>query len=100
MYGNIFLIMNIKNSCLLHPSHVFRARKAKETKLNTEITNLKKDYSHNVNNILIKERELAIVTEIELKKELKHIKKFERLNNEKITPYFMMLTKKAKKIIQ
>ena len=43
-----------------------------------------------------RERELAAVIEKELKSELKHMKKFDRLNNEKITPHFKALTKKSR----
>ena len=88
------LVMCIKNSCLLHQAHTYKAKKAQFNKLNKEISELKKNYSGNVQDILNKERELAAITEAELKKELKHMQRFCRLNNEKITPHFMALTKK------
>ena len=46
--------------------------------------------------MLARERELAGVIEPNLKQELKHMKIFDRLNNEKITPHFMAPTKNSK----
>ena len=43
-----------------------------------------------------RERELAAVIEKELKSELKHMKKFDRLNNEKITPPFIAPLKQSR----
>ena len=90
------LIICIKNTGLLYQSHVYKKQRAKLTNLEGEIQELKKNFRENVNNILDRERELAIILETQLKSELKHMKTFERLNNEKITPHFMALTKQSK----
>jgi hypothetical protein len=44
---------------------------------------------------LLGERELANVIETELKAELEHMRVFDKLNSEKITPHFMALAKKS-----
>ena len=57
--------------------------------------NLKLEYSRNNLIILEKERGLSDLLELELKEELSHIKAFERLNDEKITPHFLNMAKKS-----
>jgi hypothetical protein len=54
---------------------------------------LKENYNGNCNLIFEKEQQLSNIVEIELKEELSLVKKFERLNDEKITPYFLQLAK-------
>ena len=88
--------MGIKNNSLNYQAHVYKRRKAKIQKLNDEIKELKKDFTINVNQILEMEHELAAVVEKDLKRELAQMKTFDRLNNEKVTPYFMTLTKNNK----
>ena len=56
--------------------------------LSTQIKALKENFNNNVHDILILERRLSSIIETELRTELNKIKNFERLNNEKITPYF------------
>ena len=45
--------------------------------------------------ILEKERKLSQIIELELKTELSNIRNFERLTDEKLTPYFVTMAKKA-----
>ena len=61
-----------------------------------EINILKQDSLGNQNAIFEKEFELATYLEGKLKLELMERKKFETLNSEKITPYFMSLVKGSK----
>ena len=63
----------------------------KKNTLITELKNLKLEYSRN----LEKQRVLSDLLELELKEELSHIKAFERLNDEKITPHFLNMAKKV-----
>ena len=77
------MVMCIKNNGLLYQAHVKKKRKVRHNKLETELKELKANFRENVNNILERERELAAVIEKELKSELKHMKKFDRLSNEK-----------------
>ena len=58
---------------------------------------LKQDYINNQNIIFEKERKLGEYLERRLKIELSNYNKFEMLNCEKITPYFMNLVKSCKK---
>ena len=67
----------------------------KKNTLITELKNLKLEYSRNNLIILEKERGLSDLLEFELKEELSHIKAFERLNDEKITPHFLNMAKKV-----
>ncbi len=55
--------------------------------------NLKENYIQNSNLIFEKERQLSDIISLELKEELTLIKNFERLNDERITPYFLRLAK-------
>ncbi len=54
---------------------------------------MKENYSENCNLIFEKEQQLSNIVEIELKEELSLVKKFERLNDERITPSFLQLAK-------
>ena len=64
--------------------------------LSTQIKALKEHFNNNVHDILILERRLSNIIETELRTELNKIKNFERLNNEKITPYFLKIAKSSK----
>ena len=61
--------------------------------LNAELFVLKQDQINNQNLINIKEWELTEFLWRTLKEELRNFDKFEFLNNEKITPYFLGLVK-------
>jgi len=87
------LINCIKNNTLAHQAHIFRLRGTRKKLLENRIAGLKHNFNENSAIILQNERELSDIVESELKKELQHYKKFESLNNEKITPYFMNLVK-------
>jgi hypothetical protein len=59
------------------------------------LQNLKKNYVTNAHEIFNLEREINEIQEQDLRDELNNYKQFERLNNEKITPYFMKLVKQS-----
>jgi hypothetical protein len=61
----------------------------------SRLNDLKKSYQQNARQSFDLERELCDIYEADLKAELSNYKKFERLNNEKITPYFMKLVKQS-----
>ena len=90
------LVMSIKDHGLLYQSHVYKKQRAKQSNMEEKIKELKKNFRENVNAILDRELELANIVETQLKSKLKHMKTFDRLNNEKITPHFMTLTKQSK----
>jgi hypothetical protein len=54
------------------------------------------EYDVNANLIFEKERELARILDWELRENLKNYKKFEFLENEKLTPHFMNIVKKSR----
>jgi hypothetical protein len=58
-----------------------------------QIQNLKQRYEENSDRIFELEQRLSTLVELELKDELALVKNFERLNDEKITPYFLKLAK-------
>ena len=64
--------------------------------LTTNIKVLKGNFNNNTHEILDKERRLSALIESELRAELCKIKIFERLNNEKITPYFLKMARSSK----
>ncbi len=87
------LVMSVKNSSLSHQHSFYKIKNLKKSVLMNELQLLKRDFL--VNQVLIfqKELELSNLIEHDLVEELKQNKKFENLNNEKITPYFMTLAK-------
>ena len=89
------LVMNIKNSALAHQAHFYKIKKQKVESMSKILSELKRNYQTNSREILIIERNLALTIENELKTKLKHMRKFEKLNNEKMTPHFMSIAKKS-----
>ena len=83
----------IKNNVLSHQNHIFKLRRVKTNKIKRQIAELKLNFNQNVGEILDKERQLSNLVEGDLKTELLHFKKFETLNNERITLYFMSIVK-------
>jgi len=87
------LVNCLKNNVMAHQSDIFKIRSLKKTELIKRISSLKRNFNANSQEILLTERTLSNFEESILKDELLHYKKFENLNNEKITPYFMSLVK-------
>jgi hypothetical protein len=86
--------MAIKNSSLSHQHSFFKIKNARRLSLEKRLTTLKLNFNANSGEILRTERELNNVTEQDLREEIQKMKHFEKLNNEKITPYFLSLAKK------
>jgi hypothetical protein len=85
--------MSVKNSSLSHQHAFYKIKNLKKSVLIKELQLLKKDFLGNQGLIFQKELELSNIIEHDLCEELKQNKKFENMNNEKITPYFMALAK-------
>jgi len=83
----------LKNATLSFQSSFFKIKNHQKTRLKAEIKTLKMDYVNNCNLIFEKETQLSNIVDLELREELSMIKNFERLNDEKITPYFLNLAK-------
>ena len=89
------LLMCIKNDSLSQQSSFFQIKSLRKKTLANELKELKKNYNVNDRNILEKERKLSQIIELELKTELSNIRNFERLTDEKLTPYFLTMAKKS-----
>jgi exonuclease III len=90
------LISEMRNRALSFQSTIYKNMTKKVDSLNNEIKLLKMNYGVNARLIFEKERVLAGLLDWELKENLKNYKKFEILNNEKLTPHFMNLVKKSR----
>jgi hypothetical protein len=62
--------------------------------MENKIVALKKDFLANTGEILRCERDLNRVAEDEMREEVLKMNDFDKLNNEKITPYFLSLAKR------
>jgi len=87
----------LKNAALSFQSSFFKIKNQRKNRIRKDIKLLKENYANNSNEIFEKESELSNLIDIELKEELSLIKNFERLNDEKITPYFLNLAKTPQK---
>ena len=91
------LASNVKNVTLGHQSWIFKIKNKQKSELTTRIKALKENFNHNTVEILHFERRLSAMLESELRTELCKMKNFERLNNEKITPYFLKMARSSKR---
>ncbi len=66
--------------------------------MDKRITELKRDFNANLGEILRTERELNKIMDDAMREEILKMRNFEQLNSEKITPYFLSLAKKSKRI--
>jgi hypothetical protein len=62
-------------------------------RISLRLVDLKKNFSTNSREIFELEEQLSLLIESELREELSNFKIFDKLNNEKITPHFMRMTK-------
>jgi hypothetical protein len=87
------MISIVRTSQLSLQHDIHKQKNAAEKIMRDELNNLKRDYVGNANRIFYLERVLSELTEEKLKDELANYKIFDRLNNEKITPFFMRLAR-------
>jgi hypothetical protein len=92
VFFEIFVII-LKNASLSFQSNFYRTKNRQKNRIRSEILILKENFNANCDEIFEKELQLSEIIELELKEELSQIKNFERLNDEKITPYFLKLAK-------
>jgi exonuclease III len=88
------LLNEMRNRALSTQSDLFKLRTLRFDNLNKRLKILKMDYGVNANTIFEVEREITSLMDIELRDSLRYFKKFEILENEKLTPHFMNLVKK------
>jgi hypothetical protein len=86
--------MAIKNSSLSHPHYFFKIKNAKRVNLEKKISELRTNFNANSGEIFRTERDLNNLIELDLREEIVKMKNFEKLSNEKITPYFLSLAKR------
>jgi exonuclease III len=87
------LIFSVKNEVLSKQSAIYKIKHFRKKCLAARIEALKKDFVLNAEEIFRQELILDGIIEEDLRMEISKYKKFERLNNEKITPHFMSLVK-------
>jgi regulator of replication initiation timing len=90
------LLNNIRNETISHQTYIGNLVKQERKKLLEKIKNLKKDYLANESEIFALEDELSKKVEDDARTELENHENFEYLNNEKITPYYVSLSKGSK----
>jgi hypothetical protein len=87
------LVSIVRIAVLSLQSSIHKEKNKHISNLKTELINLKENYLTNFLQISEIERTLSAANEQDLKEELDNYKIFDRLNNEKITPYFMNLAR-------
>jgi hypothetical protein len=87
------LIMTIKNVTLSAQHFFYKLKNKTKDTLKKQLIELKKNYSGNQEEIFRLEARLSNVVDSELRDELSLHRNFEKLNDEKITPYFMSLAR-------
>jgi hypothetical protein len=85
------LTMKIKTMVLAEQQKIFSTQNSKKIRLTRRLECLKKEYMQNAAEIFRVEHELSQFTESLLRDEVENMGIFNRLNNEKITPYFVGL---------
>jgi hypothetical protein len=92
------MLNNIRNETVSHQIFMRKAKLSKMEWLRNRIRTLKKEYIVNQDGILNLERELNLLSDLEMRAELEKFRHFDILNGEKMTPRFLALTKINKKI--
>jgi exonuclease III len=87
------LLSIVKSATLSIQADLFKTKNNYKTRLKSELDLLKRDFNRNAPEIYRIESTLTTISENELREELENYKNFERLNHEKITPFFMRLAK-------
>ncbi len=87
------LILCVKDNALKEQQRLIQISTARKNELIGRFKNLKFDNRPNFLLIQRTENELSQVIESELRSELENFKRFETLNEEKITPHFMSMVK-------
>jgi hypothetical protein len=83
----------VRNGVLLQQKNIFNVRAHKKQELITRLKNLKQEYTRNSREIHATERQLNGLISNKLRSEILQNKKFEVLNDEKMTSHFVSLTK-------
>ncbi len=87
------LVHCVRNGALLQQKNIFNIRAQKKQELIHRLKDLMQDYNRNSREIHATERQLNGLISTELRAEILQNKKFEVLNDEKMTAHFVSLTK-------
>ncbi len=87
------LIMTVKNVTLSAQHTYYKTKTVSKETLKKRIAELKKDFLRNQDEVFALEGRLSRLVDADLSEELRMVKNFERLNDEKITPHFLALAK-------
>ncbi len=87
------LVNCVRNGALLQQRNIYNIRSHRKQELINRLKNLKQNYEQNSREIQTTERILNGVISTELRAEILQNKKFEVLNDEKLTSHFVSLTK-------
>jgi hypothetical protein len=88
------LLMTIKNTTLSEQQFFYKLKSISKDNIK-KMAVLKVEYVANQDEIFALEGRLSRIVDSELRDELALVRNFEKLNDEKITPYFMALAKQA-----
>jgi exonuclease III len=89
------LLMTIKNTALSAQQSFYKIKAISKDTIKKRLSQLKKQYVANQDEIFALEGRLSRIVETELRDEVTLIRNFEKLNDKKITPYFMALAKQT-----
>jgi hypothetical protein len=91
------LVATVRTALMTAQADIHRERNILTKNMIAELSNLKQNYNTNLLRITDIERALAEQNETKLRDELENYKIFDRLNSEKLTPYFMKLARSQNK---
>jgi hypothetical protein len=89
------LAMTVKNTTLSTQNFFYKIKSKTKDTLKKQLKTLKQNYVHNQEDIFRLEARLSRIVDSELREEISLNRNFEKLNDEKITPYFMSLAKQS-----
>ena len=90
------LVNNIKNECIGYQAFISRTVKNSMAQMFATLEDLKLNFQQNSTAIFELERKLDQVQDCKLRSKLENTRNFELINNEKLTPNFLNLSKGSK----
>jgi hypothetical protein len=90
------LVNNLKNECIGYQAFTNRTIKNSMAQMMATLDELKSDFANNSEAIFSIERKLDAIQDWKLRSKLENTRNFELINNEKITPNFLNLSKGSK----
>jgi exonuclease III len=89
------LVMSVKNVTLSTQQFFYKIKNKTKDTIKKQLKTLKQNYIGNQGDIFRLEARLSRIVDSELGEEINLNRNFEKLNDEKITPYFMSLAKQS-----